>query len=114
MANASTPGYAPKDLKAFSLSEAMGAQGGSLAMVQPARTDPGHLAAPSGDDSGGGQSGWKVISTIDSESSLDGNSVVLEDQMAKMSQSRMDYEAAIGFYQKALGMLRTAARAPGK
>ena len=26
----------------------------------------------------------------------------------------MDYDAAIGFYQKSLGLLRMAARAPGK
>ncbi len=50
----------------------------------------------------------------DSETTLDGNKVVLEDQMAKMTEARMDYEAAIGFYQKSLDMLRMAARAPGK
>ena len=50
----------------------------------------------------------------DSETTLDGNKVVLEDQMAKMTEARMDYEAAIGFYQKSLEMLRMAARPPGK
>jgi len=31
----------------------------------------------------------------------------------KMGQARMDYDAAITFYQKALSLIRLAARAPG-
>jgi hypothetical protein len=50
----------------------------------------------------------------DSEITLDGNGVVLEEQSMKLIEARMDYEAAIGFYQKSLGLLRMAARAPGK
>jgi len=49
----------------------------------------------------------------DSETTLDGNQVVLEEEMMKMTQARMDYDAAIGFYQKSLAMLRLAARKPG-
>jgi flagellar basal-body rod protein FlgB len=45
---------------------------------------------------------------------MDGNGVVLEDEMIKMTDARMNYDAAIGFYQKSLGMLRTAIRAPGR
>ena len=55
----------------------------------------------------------KTVSKPDSETTLDGNSVVLEEEMMKMTQARTDYEAAIGFYQKSLNLLRTAARAPG-
>jgi flagellar basal-body rod protein FlgB len=40
--------------------------------------------------------------------------VVLEDQMIKMTDARMNYDAAIGFYQKSLSLLRMAARAPGR
>jgi flagellar basal-body rod protein FlgB len=39
---------------------------------------------------------------------------VLEDEMIKMSDARMDYDAAVGFYQKSLGLLSLATRAPGK
>ena len=49
----------------------------------------------------------------DSETTPDGNSVVVEEQMLKMAESRMAYDAAIGFYQKSLNMLRLAARKPG-
>jgi flagellar basal-body rod protein FlgB len=48
----------------------------------------------------------------DSETTLDGNSVVLEEQMLKMTEARANYEAAVGFYQKSLAMIRTAARRP--
>jgi len=50
----------------------------------------------------------------DSEARLDGNQVVLEDEMAKMTETRLDQEAAITFYQQSLTLLRTAAKAPGK
>jgi flagellar basal-body rod protein FlgB len=110
VANADTPGYAPHDLKDFTLPPGMEGGGGQLQMLQPATTDPGHLSStPSKSNAQ-----WKVISSTDSEGKLDGNKVVLEDQMAKMSESRMDYDAAIGFYQKSLDMLRLAARRPGQ
>jgi flagellar basal body rod protein FlgB len=34
--------------------------------------------------------------------------------MAKMTEARLDHEAAINFYEKSLSMLKTAAKAPGK
>jgi len=39
--------------------------------------------------------------------------VVLEDEMVKLTDARMDYDAAIGFYQSSLTLLRTAIRKPG-
>ena len=33
--------------------------------------------------------------------------------MMKMTEARLDYDAAIGLYQKSLAMLRTAVRKPG-
>ncbi len=32
--------------------------------------------------------------------------------MLKMGEAKMNYDAAIGFYQKSLGMIRMAARSP--
>ena len=45
---------------------------------------------------------FKTVEAPESETTLDGNQVVLEDQMMKMTEARMDYDAAIGFYQKSL------------
>jgi flagellar basal-body rod protein FlgB len=110
VANADTSGYAPKDLKAFNIGQALAAPGAAAGMIKPAQTEPGHMSAPNVQS----QIQWKIVDSPDSESTLSGNKVALEDEMAKMSQARMDYEAAVGFYQKAMGLLQMAARAPGK
>jgi flagellar basal-body rod protein FlgB len=56
----------------------------------------------------------RIVKAADSETTLDGNGVVLEDQMIKMTETRMQYDAAIGFYQKSMALLRMAARPPGR
>ena len=109
VANADTPGYTPKDLQPFTLPKTGGA--GALTMVQPERTNPAHLGASGA--GGGPGAEWKAVSSPDSEATLNGNKVVLEDEMSKMTESRMDYEAVVGFYQKSLDLLRLAARSPG-
>jgi len=50
----------------------------------------------------------------DSETTLNGNAVSLEDQMLELTDARMNYDAAISFYQKSLGLLKLASRAPGR
>jgi flagellar basal-body rod protein FlgB len=106
VANSDTPGYLPKDLTAFSFETKLQA----MAAATPAQTNPAHMALPT--QSGGSKA--KQITARDSEIRLDGNAVVLEEQMMKLSDARMNYDAAIGFYQKSLSLLRTAARAPGR
>jgi flagellar basal-body rod protein FlgB len=81
--------------------------------MQPAQTSAGHL--PGGVRRPGANAGaFKTVKGADTETTLDGNSVVLEDQMIKMSEARMQYDAAIGFYQKSMALLRMASRAPGR
>jgi flagellar basal-body rod protein FlgB len=109
VANADTPNYRPHDLKPFSF-EAQVKAAASSAGVQ-AVTQPGHMQAPNARRS---LSGSKPIRAADSETTMDGNGVVLEEEMMKMTDARMNYDAAIGFYQKSLGMLRIAIRAPGR
>lgn len=104
VANADTPGFAPRDLKAYTFAQRMAA----LAPVSPERTKAGHIgvtkaAAPM----------FKPIEAPDSEVRLDGNRVVLEDEMMKMTSAKLDYEAAVGLYQKSMGLIRMAARRPG-
>jgi len=122
IANASTPDYAPKDLKPFAFQAAMADQGvggaASGAQVTGAQAVAGGMALTQAQHmplSRKGVTHGKVAKgQNDSEVTLDGNAVVLEEQMIKLTESRMDYDAAIGFYQKSLGLLRMAARAPGK
>ena len=44
---------------------------------------------------------------------IDRNGVVLEEEMMKLTQARMDYDAAVGFYQKSMDILKMAIRKPG-
>ena len=107
VANADTPGYTAKDLKPFSFGEAMKVQS-APGGVNTVRTNAAHMngtARPA--------AAWTSHRAPDSETTLDGNSVVLEEQMLKMGEARMGYDAAVGFYQKSLGLIRMAARRPG-
>jgi flagellar basal-body rod protein FlgB len=113
VANSDTPGYVPRDLKAQSFDRALRAAGqapaGGLAPVRVVTSRPGHMAPE----------GARVATSFgaekraDSETTLDGNAVVLEEQMLKMAESRMAYDAAISLYQKSLAMIRIAAKPPG-
>jgi flagellar basal-body rod protein FlgB len=105
VANADTPGYAARDLaRPADFSESLSRARG----VEMARTSATHLPSASGPPS-------RFIAEVtpDSETTPDGNSVVVEEQMLRMAESRMEYDAAIGFYQKSLNMLRLASRKPG-
>ena len=110
VANADTPGYAPQDLKPFKV-QASGQVEAGLPMAQPARTNPAHLT---GTQAASGGAGFAPKRGVDSEVTLDGNKVELEDEMAKMTESRLQYEAAIDFYQKSMAILQMAAKAPNK
>lgn len=108
VANTDTPGYRPKDLKPFTIPGQGGAGAHAPGQVQIIATDPSHIAPVQRTTSG-----YSPVDAPDSETTLDGNQVVLEDQMIKMNQARMDYDAAISFYQKSLSLIRMAARRPG-
>ncbi len=118
VANANTPGYAARDLKPFSFEAhvnraagAAAAGGASIAAGPMAATQPGHMQPKSAGK--GLAASFKVAKTPDSEETLDGNGVVLEDEMVKLTNARMDYDAAVSLYQQSLGMLKSAIKKPG-
>lgn len=105
VANADTPGYMARDLKApTDFARALQTSGG----LGLARTSAAHMS-PSGP-----RVRFAAVNSPDSETTLDGNAVVVEEQMLKMTESRMAYDAAISLYQKSMQMLRMAARPPGR
>jgi flagellar basal-body rod protein FlgB len=114
VANASTPGYTPSDLKPFDQQPGMDPKANARVLAQPARTDAG---VSLGNEITGRRpntpTAYIAQEAPDSETTLDGNQVVLEEQMLKMNEARSDYEAAIGFYQKSLSLLHLAIRKPG-
>jgi flagellar basal-body rod protein FlgB len=107
IANATTPDYRPRDIDTSGferlLASAANGRGPSLA-----RTNPGHMAA------GGGSATAQIVTRDDSETTIDGNAVVLEEQMARAAETRMAFETGIALYQKGLELVRMAARAPGR
>jgi flagellar basal-body rod protein FlgB len=101
IANADTPGYKARDVKAFKFKEQLRRSGGNLTM---AATSSRHLR---------GQpkraTDFRVEETRQPfETSANGNSVVLEEQMAKMSENSVGYRLTTELYKKHLGMIRTA------
>jgi flagellar basal-body rod protein FlgB len=109
VANTDTGGYTAQDLKPFSFDAKVQMSQGAATM---AATRAGHLQPP-GSRRGLGAP-YKPVKTPDSETTLNGNSVVLEEEMIKMGDARTNYDAAIGFYQKSLNLLRLASKPPGR
>ena len=94
IANASTPGFTPRDLDAASFDKAMerASKRGDVSRISVGR----------------------AIARPDSETTLDGNSVVLEDQAMRAMETRMQFETGLSLYQKGLQLMRMAARPPGR
>jgi len=109
VANASTPGYKPKDLAAQDFSALVKGTGAGETALGMSVTNSKHLQLDTVRAAGA-----KTVTALDSETTMDGNSVVLEEQMLKMAESRMQFEAAVGFYEKSMSMMRMAMKAPGK
>ena len=110
VANVSTPGYVPSDIDqdAFAATlQRMVGPGAGPARTAMAITQPGHMT-PQGSSS----VGVMAHRAPDSETTLDGNAVVVEEQMMKIAETRMDFETMVGLYQKSLGLLRLASRSP--
>jgi len=109
VANSDTPGYVGRDLNAPTDFAAALRDGGGLRMAQ---TSAGHM--PIGGPNGAPVARFTSEASPDSETTLDGNAVVVEEQMLKMAESRMAYDAAIGLYTKSMAMIGLAAKVPGR
>lgn len=112
IANADTARYAAEDLKPFSFNAQVQAQSAAGGATMMATTQAGHMSPKTERRGAGAQ--FKTTRSPDSETTLNGNSVVLEEEMLKMSEARMNYDAAISFYQKSMNLLRMAARPPSR
>jgi flagellar basal-body rod protein FlgB len=102
VANADTPGYKPRDLVPFSFKDELEKiQKGSS--VTARITQPQHIVPAS-------QSGGKVVSKAgrDYDTLPDGNSVVIENQMMKVSETASEYQTMTGLYRKITSLFRMA------
>jgi flagellar basal-body rod protein FlgB len=100
IANADTPKYTAKELESYSFSDHIGRQEFGL---QTKVTKSGHITGMLSASSNG-----KVVKEDMFETTPSGNNVVLEEQMMKVTENQMDYQAAVSLYSKSLGLIRTA------
>lgn len=102
VANVDTPGFTARDLKPVDFNDAMRStgmvRGNSLTV-----TDPRHIAIrPTS------VSKFDDFETHDIESNPNGNSVSLEAEMIKVSDTQAQFQAAANLYAKAMSMMKTA------
>lgn len=93
VANADTPGFRSRDLAPLDAAVAARNFG-------PARTHLAHLGAGAGPDG--------RARTTSATVKPSGNSVSLEQEMMKVSETQLDYQLATGLYARGIGILKTA------
>ena len=95
IANASTPGWVPKDLPPFAAS--LAAETGTGL----AQTNAAHLAGTADDILAG-------VTTRPTARAPDGNAVALDQQLAAVADSQSAQELVLNIYKTYLGMFNTA------
>lgn len=108
IANVDTPGYTPRDLKEPNFGEMLSAQEGrKVHKVSLATTQADHMAV--GGERGNVDREFRTeLVRNESEATLDGNTVVLEDEMMKVAETASAYQLATGLYKKHVSMIKTA------
>lgn len=104
ISNADTPHYRAHDLAAFDFKRQLR----ETAHLQLAGDETGHLRGTLAS-----KTGFKDgIEAGPYETSPDGNSVVLEEQMIKVGQNSIEYQTITNLYRKQVGLLKTAITVP--
>lgn len=104
IANADTPDFQPRDLRPQDFERLLGQRVAQPPPLPIVRTHGGHM---------GGHPTARVgldgkVQETQYEVAPDGNAVVLEEQMAKATETALDFQLTSNLYRKYLGMLRTA------
>jgi len=100
IANANTPGYRPVDLKKVNFAKMVDQQSG----ISMSTTNSGHISASTSNTGTFASQNQKTFY----ETTPTGNSVVIEEQMLKMSKNSMDYSATTSLYKKMTQLINTA------
>lgn len=106
IANADTPEYQARDLKALNVDQAL--KGNSSFALQVKVTNPKHLKSKSAQ---GPFSESKTRRPF--ETAPAGNAVILEEQMGKLNETQASHSLITELYRKQLQMLETAGRGRG-
>ena len=101
IANADTPNYGSKDLKSLNFSRMLD----TSPQMRVARTTTGHVMGSAG------RSDFRTVRERVSdvyEVNPNDNTVIMEEQLMKVSESSMEYRLASNIYSKNLSMLKMA------
>jgi flagellar basal-body rod protein FlgB len=101
VANAETPGYRGRDLKAFGFAEHM--RNLSTAQIATVATQPMHISVQGTDADGFG-----ARQSNSFEITPEGNGVTLEDEMMKVASNQLDYQTITAVYTRSLRILKSA------
>ncbi len=101
VANAETPGYQGRDLKAFGFEQHMRSL--STAKIETATTQAGHISVQ-----GTGADGFGARRMNSFEVTPEGNGVTLEDEMMKVASNQLDYQAITAVYTRSMRLLKSA------
>lgn len=107
ISNADTPDYRPKDLKEINFKDVL--KGQMEPRVPVARTDARHLKGTVPEQATFRENA--IRKTF--EEAPDGNQVVIEEQMQKVSDTRSNYSTAVQLMQSHMKMLRIALKGGG-
>lgn len=100
IANADTPDYRARDLEQLSFKDTVSRENMQVALRV---SDPQHVALPEQNDRFRADDASAVY-----ETSIDENSVVLEEQMIKISETAGEFNMATNIYRKYLALHRAA------
>lgn len=100
VANADTPGYTARDLKPLDFQQALGAAASGAGMMT---TNSRHIAL-----SGSHANKFEDREAPDQAFNPNGNSVSLEMEMIKVSDTQAQFQAAANLYAKAMTLMKTA------
>jgi flagellar basal-body rod protein FlgB len=105
VANVDTPGYTAKDLKPLDFQDILkGATHSSQFAPGLAATDARHISLKPTSEGGD----YTDFSSPDTAANPNGNSVSLESEMIRVSDTQAEYQAASNLYAKAIDMMKTA------
>ncbi len=99
VANADTPNFKPRDLKAVSFRDLVA--GSSSGKLQVAATQAHHLVPA------GASAAFRADVERNVELSPSGNGVNIEDQMLKVSSTANEYQMTANLYRRQIAMLKT-------
>ena len=103
VANSDSPGYLARDLKPLDFQDMLKKMQGGDSGASLMTTDARHIGiTPSQNSEYAGED------APDTEASVSGNTVSLEAEMIKVSDTQAQYQAATNIYAKAMSMMRTA------